>query len=158
MTQEDRIINVGSELQREAELIYEELGITTEIAIQMFFKATIRRHGLPFDLTLTKPEPVQTPPAQESPEEIPASKTERKELFTDLSNELLVYAKGLAIDAKMRVKDAFDEKTWDQIRTLRMYGTLGAKLSEHAKALGLIPLPRVGNAPQEYRKKEEGED
>lgn len=43
---------IDPELREKAEPIFAELGLTPSAAINLFYRATIRANGLPFDLTL----------------------------------------------------------------------------------------------------------
>lgn len=44
-------IRIDDDVKREAEKILEELGLSTSTAINIFFRAIIREHGIPFELT-----------------------------------------------------------------------------------------------------------
>ena len=51
-------IRIEKEVKEAAEVIFDELGITMTAAITMFLKKTIRDNGIPFDVTLNKPNKV----------------------------------------------------------------------------------------------------
>jgi len=48
-------IRTSKETKAEAEKIFEELGISTSTAFNIFLKAVIRENGLPFDMRVEKP-------------------------------------------------------------------------------------------------------
>lgn len=48
-------IRTEKEIKDEAEKIYSELGLTMTAAINLFLRASIRQSGIPFDLTLNRP-------------------------------------------------------------------------------------------------------
>lgn len=48
-------IRTSKETKAQAERIFEELGISTSTAFNMFLKAVIRENGIPFDLSITTP-------------------------------------------------------------------------------------------------------
>ena len=43
-------IRIDSDLKRQAEAIFSELGLTTNSAITLFYKAVVREGGLPFQV------------------------------------------------------------------------------------------------------------
>lgn len=45
-------IRIDSDLKKEIEAIFSELGLTTSAAITIFAKAVVRNEGIPFELTL----------------------------------------------------------------------------------------------------------
>ena len=46
-------IRVDSELKRQAEEVYAELGMNLSAALNVFLRASVRSNGMPFDLRLT---------------------------------------------------------------------------------------------------------
>lgn len=55
MTTTNLNIRMDKSTKDQAEAIFNELGITMTTAINMFFKQTIRRNGIPFELTVDVP-------------------------------------------------------------------------------------------------------
>lgn len=50
-------IRTEKEIKEQAEKIYSELGLTMTAAINLFLRASIRQSGIPFELTLNRPNP-----------------------------------------------------------------------------------------------------
>ncbi|MBW3089223.1 type II toxin-antitoxin system RelB/DinJ family antitoxin [Bifidobacterium miconisargentati] len=50
-------IRIDPELRRQAESVFDQLGLTPSAAITLFYKAVVRENGLPFELTLSPIEP-----------------------------------------------------------------------------------------------------
>ncbi|UZK64136.1 type II toxin-antitoxin system RelB/DinJ family antitoxin [Mycoplasma mycoides subsp. capri] len=48
-------VRIDKEVKLDAEAIFNELGLSTSAAINMFFKATIRNNSLPFSTKLDTP-------------------------------------------------------------------------------------------------------
>lgn len=48
-------IRTDKHIKEEAEEIFNELGLDMATAINMFLKATVRMHGIPFELKLDEP-------------------------------------------------------------------------------------------------------
>ena len=48
-------IRTSKETKAQAERIFEELGISTTTAFNMFLKAVIRENGIPFDMRVDTP-------------------------------------------------------------------------------------------------------
>jgi len=44
-------INVDSDLKAKSEALFSELGLTLSSAVNMFLKQSVRRGGLPFEVT-----------------------------------------------------------------------------------------------------------
>ena len=51
-------VRTNHEIKNQAEAIFHELGLTMTSAINIFLKASIREHGMPFPLTLDIPNHV----------------------------------------------------------------------------------------------------
>ncbi|MBQ7516153.1 MAG: type II toxin-antitoxin system RelB/DinJ family antitoxin [Schwartzia sp.] len=51
-------VRTSHEIKAQAEAVFNELGLTMTSAINLFLKATIRAHGIPFPLTLDTPNHV----------------------------------------------------------------------------------------------------
>ncbi|QVK08675.1 type II toxin-antitoxin system RelB/DinJ family antitoxin [Mycoplasma mycoides] len=47
-------IKINKDLKHQAETIFKQLGLTTNEAITLFFKATIKQNHLPFELELNE--------------------------------------------------------------------------------------------------------
>ena len=45
-------IRIEDELKARADMLFEELGLNTTTAINMFFRQALRQGGIPFDVTL----------------------------------------------------------------------------------------------------------
>ncbi len=54
-------IRVDSEVKKEAEQVFEELGLNMSSAVNIFLKTVIREHGIPFSLNLESAQPVAVP-------------------------------------------------------------------------------------------------
>jgi DNA-damage-inducible protein J len=52
MTQESISFSIDEQVKREAEKLFEKLGLTTEEAITVFIKQSIRERGIPFKITM----------------------------------------------------------------------------------------------------------
>ena len=48
-------IRIDADLKRQAERIFNELGLTMSTALTVFLKQTVRSNGIPFDLRLDTP-------------------------------------------------------------------------------------------------------
>ncbi len=48
-------IRIGKETKKQAEAIFNELGLNRTAAINIFLRASIREHGIPFDLRVENP-------------------------------------------------------------------------------------------------------
>ncbi len=51
-------VRTNAEIKRQAEAVFNELGLTMTSAINLFLKASIREQGIPFSLTLHTPNRV----------------------------------------------------------------------------------------------------
>ena len=51
-------IRTDKDIKDQAEIIFNELGINMTTAINMFLRATIREHGIPFELKLEVPNDI----------------------------------------------------------------------------------------------------
>ena len=51
-------IRTNHDIKNQAEAIFNELGLTMTSAINIFLRAAIREHGIPFPLTLDTPNKV----------------------------------------------------------------------------------------------------
>lgn len=51
-------VRVDAEIKNAAEAIFAELGISMSTAVNVFLRATIREHGLPFELKLDSPSDI----------------------------------------------------------------------------------------------------
>ena len=48
-------IRIDADLKKQAELIFEELGLNMSSALTVFLRQAVRSHGIPFDLRLDVP-------------------------------------------------------------------------------------------------------
>lgn len=51
-------IRTNHEVKSQAEAVFNELGLTMTAAINIFLRASIREHGMPFPLTLDTPSSI----------------------------------------------------------------------------------------------------
>lgn len=51
-------IRTDKHIKEEAEEVFNKLGLNMTTAINMFLKATVRMHGMPFDLKLDEPNEI----------------------------------------------------------------------------------------------------
>ena len=51
-------IRIDKDIKEQAESIFNELGINMTTAVNIFMRAAIREHGMPFDLKLDVPNEV----------------------------------------------------------------------------------------------------
>jgi addiction module RelB/DinJ family antitoxin len=51
-------LNISPKLRNEAETILNELGLTTDIAVNVFFKQIIKNNGIPFKIIKPKKIPI----------------------------------------------------------------------------------------------------
>lgn len=54
-------IRVDSEVKKEAEQVFEELGLNMSSAVNIFLKTVIRENGIPFSLNLESAQTVAVP-------------------------------------------------------------------------------------------------
>lgn len=80
-------IRMDSEVKKQAEAIFGEIGINMTTAINIFLKQAIRENGIPFELKVKTPN-AQTVEAMEEGDRIAESKKSRfnnaDEMFSDL--------------------------------------------------------------------------
>lgn len=80
-------IRMDSEVKKQAEAIFGEIGINMTTAINIFLKQAIRENGIPFELKVKTPN-AQTAEAMEESDRIAESKKSRfnnaDEMFSDL--------------------------------------------------------------------------
>ena len=58
-------IRMDKEIKDQAEEIFNELGLNMTTAINVFLRASIRVHGIPFDLKLDVPQETTTAESEE---------------------------------------------------------------------------------------------
>lgn len=80
-------ILMDSEVKKQAEEIFSELGINMTTAINIFLKQSIREHGLPFELKLDVPN-TETVEAIKEGKEIIEKGSARFESADDMFNDL----------------------------------------------------------------------
>ena len=63
-------LRIDSNIKKQAEKVVDELGISMSAAIILYLKAIVRENGIPFDMRVKKPEPVEAskPKAKKKPE------------------------------------------------------------------------------------------
>ena len=54
-------LRIDSNIKKQAEKVVDELGISMSAAIILYLKAIVRENGIPFDMRVKKPEPVEAP-------------------------------------------------------------------------------------------------
>ena len=57
-------LRIDSNIKKQAEKVVDELGISMSAAIILYLKAIVRENGIPFDMKVRKPEPVEAPKAK----------------------------------------------------------------------------------------------
>ena len=62
-------IRTDSQVKEQADTIFKELGLSMSAAVNVFLKQTIRNNGIPFELTLDKPN-TETVAAMKEADEI----------------------------------------------------------------------------------------
>lgn len=62
-------LRIDSNIKKQAEKVVDELGISMSAAIILYLKAIVRENGIPFDMRVKKPEPVEAskPKAKKKP-------------------------------------------------------------------------------------------
>lgn len=78
-------IRVESDLKREVEKIFKQLGLSNSEAIYLFFKMVKFNHGLPFEVKIPNQETIETLERTDRGEELTRYKS-KEELFEDLRN------------------------------------------------------------------------
>jgi len=58
-------VRTNHDIKNQAEAVFNELGLTMTSAINIFLRAAIREHGIPFPLTLDTPNKVTTAAIEE---------------------------------------------------------------------------------------------
>ena len=48
-------INIDENLKKQAELLFEEMGLNMSIAVTLFTKAVVRQHKIPFEIAVDMP-------------------------------------------------------------------------------------------------------
>ena len=83
-------IRVDRDIKNQADQIYSELGMNMTTAINMFLRATIREHGIPFALKLDIPNEVTAAAIEEGRRIAPDSSVEGYTNMDDLRAALEV--------------------------------------------------------------------
>lgn len=78
-------------------------------------------------------------------------RAQRKQIFARYFNALLEFVDQLPSGAEIKVTDAFSKEEWREVRKHRIYGLLGARLSNEAEVLGITRIE--GTKPQKYVKR-----
>lgn len=83
-------IRTDKEVKMEAERIFNELGLNMTTAVNMFLKATIRTHSIPFELKLDVPNQTTVQAIEEGRKLLEDPNTPRYSSIDDLRNALEV--------------------------------------------------------------------
>ena len=81
-------IRMDSEVKKQAEALFAEIGMNMTTAINIFLKQSIRENGIPFELKISQPNPQTLEAIKEGEEIIKEGKARfnnADEMFADLS-------------------------------------------------------------------------
>ena len=81
-------IRTDTDVKHEAENIYKRLGMNMSTAVNIFLRQSIRKNGIPFDVTLDEPSDELVRAMAETEELIKDKNAKQYKSFQEIRNEL----------------------------------------------------------------------